>query len=503
MSSVWKRVSQRHVLVSTLFFSMYLLQGLNFASLGALLPELREQASISLADSGGLFGARGGGYMCGAILVSYAVDRVRGFANLLFAVAMVAAALATGLLTLSTSLAAHCVCVFVVGAAMGVLDAGANAVLVWELHGRVERVDPFLQAMHAGFALGSFISPLLLRYIAEQATSHRTAFYVLAGLYSYLPFALLLMGRTAPRLEAKPDLSDASPLERANSQRSRARRKRLEWALVATCSISISAYLGMESGGGGYLFTYAQELVQLPDNELPWLNATLWGTFFIGRVMSIALSTRVHPFVLLILAMVFSAVSMLIPLIFGHTDATVWASAALLGVSMATVFPSIFAFVEANLNLNAKSSAAIVVGGAIGDIVLPIVMGEVMAFYSLEAFPALVLSFIVLCAVGLVVSLYFARTLHKGTRFGGNGAAAKESLRLAELSPRQRGMSADAPKPLTKPARGKLARSAADDECEPPIPTTPSPPEMLTARRADSDSDSDSAQSARSAESST
>jgi hypothetical protein len=55
--------------------------GMNFASLGPLLPEIRDQAMASLVQSGALFGVRGAGYLVGALLILF-IDKFARFATL-------------------------------------------------------------------------------------------------------------------------------------------------------------------------------------------------------------------------------------------------------------------------------------------------------------------------------------------------------------------------------------------------------------------------------------
>ncbi len=451
---------KRHLFVAALFFSAYVLMGINFASLGALLPELRVQANVSLDDAGAVFGARGGGYMFGALVSALLVDRLRGFTNLYFAFGVTMAGVATACLPVALTLIGQCACIFFIGTAMGMLDTGANAVLCWEFYGVDVKVDPFLQLMHSGFALGSFLAPIFMRYIAE-ADTHRTAFFALAGLYIAVPFAFIAMGKTVPRKDVKPDLTGATTLERQVSKRMRTRRVRLEWALVIVCSIVISFYLGLESGGGGFLLTYASEFVKLSGEELLWINAALWGSFLVGRVIAIAVATRTRPFLVLALAPLLTIISMLVPIIFGHTSATTWVATILFGLSMAPIFPTVFAYVEVNMHLSAQHSAAIVVGGAVGDIGLPLIMSEVFGAFTLITYPMQLVAIAVIMTLAVFVSVVFARKLHTGTRFGATRVEHKEILRELERAPSERLRNG----PLngsTRSAGGSLNSSTSD-----------------------------------------
>jgi hypothetical protein len=73
--------SKRHLAIAGVFSLTYLLMGMNFASLGPLLPEIRDQAMASLVQSGALFGVRGAGYLVGALLILF-IDKFARFATL-------------------------------------------------------------------------------------------------------------------------------------------------------------------------------------------------------------------------------------------------------------------------------------------------------------------------------------------------------------------------------------------------------------------------------------
>jgi hypothetical protein len=180
----------------------------------------------------------------------------------------------------------------------------------------------------------------------------------------------------------------------------------------------------------------------------------------------------------------------------------VWIASVCLGLSMAPIFPTTFAYVEANMDLNATFAAVIVIGAAVGDIGLPILMAEIMAAYTLEAFPALVMSFGLTCTVGLVISVIFARCLHRGTRFGSTGRDDKEKLRELELTPSQRrarvGSLTPSPTPRSDtdtktndPKQDEKKNEAEAEEREPQPPSTSSPVlEDYSFSGRDDDSDS-------------
>lgn len=426
--SAWKEGkdgSKRHLVVASVFALTYLLMGMNFASLGPLLPEILQQTTSTLAESGALFGVRGAGYLIGALLTLY-IDKFARFATLWFAFWVVLAGVCAALIPLADRLVTVALCIFFVGVAMGSLDSGANAVMMWEFDFAGVRVDPFLHLIHFTYAIGSFISPLLMRYITK-VHGHHPALWTLAGLYILLPIGYFFIGTPRVRTLPKPDFGKMLTLERAASIRNRNRRKRLEWTIVLICGATIAAYLGLESGTSGYLYTYARNFVELSDEEVAWLNSAFWGCFALGRLGATLASTRIRPHALMIITSVIAIIGALVPVVFGASRASVWAGLLILGFSIAPCFPTVFTFCELNMNLTGKHASIIVISGSVGDIAVPIIMADIFGRFTLVAFPMLLTASAVLMLISFVFAVFFARQLH-GSRFGATNRRDKQVL---------------------------------------------------------------------------
>lgn len=87
---------------------------------------------------------------------------------------MVLTALFTAAVPFAYSIWIVCACLFVVGVAMGSLDCAANVQLIHEFK-RVPntKVDPFMQMLHAAFALGAFSSPILVEVVRSVRRRER------------------------------------------------------------------------------------------------------------------------------------------------------------------------------------------------------------------------------------------------------------------------------------------------------------------------------------------
>lgn len=149
------------VLTAGAYGAAMLALGLAIASLGPALLPLAEQTGATLREAGYCFGARSAGYLVGSF-GGPLFDRLPGHLGL-------AAGLALGgvgslAIPATRSVAALGVVVSLQGLAMGFFDTGANVLLIY-LFGAA--VGPWMQMMHAAFAVGAFLGPMLLRAAAS------------------------------------------------------------------------------------------------------------------------------------------------------------------------------------------------------------------------------------------------------------------------------------------------------------------------------------------------
>lgn len=117
---------------------------------------------------------------------------------------LVFAGLATALIPSATTVYALGGAVVLEGISMGTLDTGGNVMLIF-LFG--ENVGPWMQALHAAFAVGAWLAPLILRAVEGDAPprddglvathSYDAAFYIIA-VYCFL-VGLWVLAMVSPR----------------------------------------------------------------------------------------------------------------------------------------------------------------------------------------------------------------------------------------------------------------------------------------------------------------
>jgi MFS transporter, FHS family, Na+ dependent glucose transporter 1 len=252
--------------------------GLHTAVLGPTLPALAEQTQTPLGRMGWLLLARGVGSTVGTTLGGRLFDRVRGHPVL--GMAQLADAALLALVPILPWFWLLLGMVAVKGFADGVVNTGANTLLVW-MHG--EHVGPYMNGLHFCFGLGAFLAPLLVAQVIGVAGGYRWAYWTLAAFALLVSLRLLTFsGNPRPASHRVPD---TSALVGA----------RLSDPRVISAALFLFCYVGAEVAFGDWIYTYAVALKLASAAGAAYLTAGFWLSFTLGRLLSIPLATRFTP----------------------------------------------------------------------------------------------------------------------------------------------------------------------------------------------------------------
>ena len=336
--------------------------GLDTAVLGPTLPALAEQTHTPLGHMGWLFLAGAIGYPLGTTLGGRIFDRVRGppvlgMAQLVTAVLIVLVPLSPWFWLLLGVLACK-------GFADGLVNTGANTLLVWT-HG--EKVGPYMNGLHFCFGAGAFLAPMLVAQVIGVTGGYRWAYWSLAVCATLVSLQLFtLSGHPRP---AHHHDTGASTLVGA----------RIYYPLVIPAALFLFFYVGAEVAFGGWVYTYAVTLKLASTVGAAYLTSGFWLSFTLGRLLSIPLATRFTPpqIVLTALCTCLSLLAMVI--IIPDSSVVLWMAALGLGFGMAPLWPTGFTLAGQSLTLTASVSGMILLGDSFGGVVLPWLVGQVMA----------------------------------------------------------------------------------------------------------------------------
>lgn len=158
----------------------------------------------------------------------------------------------------------------------------------------------------------------------------------------------------------------------------------------------------------------------MEEAEAAGINTLFWGSFAACRGLAILLATFVPPGALITMSLLCCCVSSLLLCLFPLQRAMVWAGSGLYGASMAAVFPSGLSWVEQYTPVTGRTAAVLVVGAALGEMVLPVLLGFLMGRVS--GVPLLMYQALA-CAIfcSILFPVMYRLAVASGARAQGNG----------------------------------------------------------------------------------
>jgi len=179
---------------------------------------------------------------------------------------------------------------------------------------------------------------------------------------------------------------------------------------------------------------YAQQYIGLSADDAAYVNSGYWGSFMAGRILAVFVATRVSPFTMMASSLLCGCTALLLPMSLGASPATLWPAFILYGLAMAPCFPTTFTFCDLNVEMSARRAAALAIGAALGEFVIPWATGEILTSTTLGAFPLVLEVVMVLAALSFGGMIVLARCLHPtGGRFGAKRGAAAAAAPKVEL----------------------------------------------------------------------
>ncbi|XP_028253995.1 sodium-dependent glucose transporter 1 [Parambassis ranga] len=381
--------------------------GMSISVLGPTFEDLAVNVRRNISNISYIFVGRSAGYIGGSLLGGILFDCMNphlllGFSMLITAFGMCAIPFCKQALLLTGFMSS-------IGMSMGVLDTGGN-VLILNTWG--EQAGPHMQALHFSFAAGAFVSPIIakllfgsdgnnstgipaavptpaaitaeqisrapvthapFRYFHSRSSTLTSMWaYVVIGsfvfLISFLFFILYSCG--------------GSSRDKARAASGKTLVAKHHIALVVLLFFFFFAYVGAEVAYGSFIYTFAKDYAHMPQHKAAGLNSLFWGTFAACRGLAIFFAACMYPGTMILLSLVGSTISSLLLCLFSKENVALWLCTGLYGASMATTFPSGISWVEQYTTVTGHTAAAFVVGAALGEMVLPALVGFLLGKFK-------------------------------------------------------------------------------------------------------------------------
>lgn len=359
--------------------------------LGSFIPFLRETYGFSYDLSGVLLSCQSVGNLMSVLLAGFLplwLGRRR--AILTTAVWMMAAYLifAAGLGSAPLLVAAF----LMTGVARGGNSNFSNT-MISTLPG--DKAARGYNLLHGCFAVGALLSPLLLVFFAGQLPG--TGWRVMAGLLCLLCLCQLAVYAKMP-LPAEPPRKGA-----ASADKSFLKVKQF-WLGSAMLLFYISAEYAIV----GWLVTYFQDTGILDPSRSQLMNSLLWLVIFIGRMIGAAITGKISRGKLLLIDGVGFFACFLV-MFFSRTPVPIILGLVGVGLFMATIYPTAFAFGSDCIRGNDLGCSIMIFTGSVGGIVTPFLVGQVAERAGIQAGMGVVAALTALLLASIVLSVSSVR----------------------------------------------------------------------------------------------
>jgi fucose permease len=165
-------------------------------------------------------------------------------------------------------------------------------------------------------------------------------------------------------------------------------------------------FVGVESGFGGWIYSYALALDLSSTTTAAYLTSAYWGALTFGRLLAIPIASRVRPRWILLADAVGCLASVTVLLLWPRTPLTTWVATISMGLFMASVFPTAITLAEHRVTITGKITGWFLVGASMGGMTLPLVMGQIFESVSPQSAMALTAIYLIL-AMGVLFTLVF------------------------------------------------------------------------------------------------
>lgn len=138
-------------------------------------------------------------------------------------------------------------------------------------------------------------------------------------------------------------------------------------------------YVGMEVTFGGFIMTFAVQSFTWSKDKGVILTSLFWGALATGRGLSIFLARCMLPSWMLIANIILVLIATLILSIgLKQYEDLIWPGTLLFGLGLSSIFPTGMSWAEHYMTVTGKATAVLIIGSALGEMVIPAVTGFFM-----------------------------------------------------------------------------------------------------------------------------
>jgi len=347
------------------YYLSYITIGFVTGIIGPTLPGLSLNAGTTLEGISYIFPVLAVGYLIGSYAGGWMYDRFK--VHPVVAAGLLILGIMMFLIPLSQTLWIILALFLVTGFAAGSVDVGGNTLLVWT-HGA--SVGPFMVGLHFFFGFGAFIAPMIVGLTMRGSSDISWAYWTLTLLSIPIMLFIFLIPSTKAPTSPKAQAEGKSSL-----------------LLVFLITAFMFMHVGAELSYGGWIYSYAIKLGLTNEANAAYLTSAYWGAIMVGRLISVAVSMKVKPKMMLFVYLSGCALSALFLILFSTSITAVWICTITFGLSMSTLVPTTFTLTGDYLHISGKLAGWLVIGIGAGNLVVPWVVGQLFEPFGAISLP--------------------------------------------------------------------------------------------------------------------
>ena len=386
---------QQSRLLHNVLFAFFV-SGAASQPLGSFIPFLREQYGFSYDLSGILLSCQSVGNLISVLLAGVLpIYLGRRRAILATSVWMAAAYVifASGLGSPALFVAAF----LMTGIARGGNSNFSNT-MISTLPG--DKATRGYNLLHGCFAVGALLSPLALVFCVNRWPG--MGWRLVAGALAVLCLSQIAVYAKMP-LPREPEGKSIQAVDHSFL------RVKQFWL----GSAMLFFYISVEYAIVGWLVSYFQDTGVLSADYSQLMNSLLWLVIFCGRMIGAAITGKVSRNKLLLLDGA-GFFAFFLVMFFSRTPGPIVLGLMGVGLFMATIYPTAFAFGSDCIRGNDLGCSIMIFTGSVGGIITPALVGQVAERAGIRAGMGLVAVFTALLLVSIILSVISVKTSKKG-----------------------------------------------------------------------------------------
>ncbi len=364
------------------YYLAFMALGLMMMALGTTLTELAQRTNSEFHEISYSFMSRSLGFILGSIFGGRIYDHLSGHKVLAGALAGMATLAAFVPVTPNLKIL---IALFLVQGLVGsLINVGGNTLLMWSHRG--SNIGALLTGLHFSWGLGSAVAPLIIEQVERSTGDINWAYWALSLMA--LPACICLL-----RLP--------SPVHPYASERETKVPVNLLLAGLIACFFFL--YTGFEASIISWIHTYTMK-TGLGDKSAAYkLNAAFLFTYTFGRLIAIPIATRFRPRTILLCDFTGIFLSVAAILAWPSSVNVLWIASCIMGLSMASVFPTMLSFAERRMSLSGKLTGYLFSASSGGSMILPFIVGQFFVSLGPQ-----VLFYVVIAALIIDVMIFTA-----------------------------------------------------------------------------------------------